>query len=78
VNVNTKHVTPVTGEHSIQDGPAWGPVKDSGILLFTANRDAAHPDDRQVFMTSMNNLDAADRQLTDGRGDFGFPRWSSS
>ena len=51
-------------------------MRDSGILLFTANRDPDHPDDRQLFMTNMNDFDAADRQLTDGRGDFAFPRWS--
>ena len=78
VDVNTKHVTAVTGEHSTQDAPAWGPVKGSGILLFTANRDPNHPNDRQLFMTNMNDFNAADRQLTDGRGDFAFPRWSAA
>jgi serine/threonine protein kinase/Tol biopolymer transport system component len=77
VDVNTKHVTAITGEHSTQDAPAWGPVKNSGILLFTANRDPNHPDDRQLFMTDTHNPDGADRQLTDGRGDFAFAHWSA-
>jgi serine/threonine protein kinase len=76
VNVNTKHVTAVTGEKSTQDGPSWS-ASGSDLLLFTANRDPSHPDDRQLFMTDQRNLDAADRQLTDGRGDFAFPRWSA-